>query len=58
MHRAGGALILDCAAHTCGSGPLDCACACGAGVECTIYGASDGGALYQCRVGCGAAICP
>jgi hypothetical protein len=57
--RIGGAVISMCMPHTCGTGPLDCACACGAGVTCTIYGApASDGALVGCNFGCGASVCP
>lgn len=57
--RIGGAVIWTCMPETCGAGPLDCACVCGAGVSCTIYGApASDGALVGCNTGCGASVCP
>ncbi len=55
--RIAGALLLECRAHACCEGPLDCECACGPGVECTISGGADD-AVFGCYAGCGAAICP
>lgn len=58
MTREGGALITDCATHSCGDGPLNCECLCGAGVECTLPRYDGTGPIYTCRVGCGASVCP
>lgn len=59
VDHVGGALIGSCSAHTCGTGPLDCACVCGEGVDCQIYpSAQSDGAWVACQTGCGASICP
>lgn len=56
--QSAGAQILGCATHTCGQGPLNCACACGAGIACTIDPSATDDALFDCQPGCGASICP
>jgi hypothetical protein len=42
-----GALMIECVENPCGTGPLDCACACG-GMDCTIESATK----VTCRSGC------
>lgn len=56
--NAGGAVIVMCRQHSCGDGPLTCACVCGEETECTEGSSGTGDALFTCRVDCGAEICP
>ena len=57
VERAGGALIVECAANTCGTGAIGCGCLQSCLGTCAVGGSLQSGVTIQCNT-CPSNTCP